>query len=714
MKLRTKLLLAQLPLALALLIIGALAVSTIGRLGENSQTILKDNYASVLAAQKMKEAIERMDSAALFKLAGHWAEGAGLAAKNRGLFENQLSIEEHNFTEPGEPEAAGRLRALWTNYQQQYDRLIVLSDTTAANQFYFATLYPTFQKVKRGAEEILEINQDAMVRKSNRVRQIAGRLSNFMIVSSLAAALIGVLLSIMLTRRLLRPLAVLSQATHRLGEGDLAARAQVDGHDEIALLAGEFNTMAEHLEKYRRSSLGELFQAQQTTQAAIDSLPDPVVIFDLEGRLINVNAASERLLGLALSADSRDPLSGMPRELVSALDRAKGYVLSGKGAFAPRSFDEAVRLASSEGDRWFLLRANPLYGDEEGIMGATVLLQDVTRLRRFDELKTDLVSTVAHELRTPLTSLHMAIHLCLDETVGGINEKQADLLYAAREDCQRLQTMVDDLLDLSRIQSGRVEMKRLPVSARSLIEDALNLHRAAAVENGIRLAIDPQTVTDETVNADPERIGLVLTNLITNAIRHTARGGAITLRTVRQGARMRFEVRDTGEGIAPEYHTRVFDKFFRVPDSRTSGVGLGLSICREVIEAHGGDIGVESQPGQGSNVLVQPASQILISIMPERKRAGLFAVGQRDALQHRLAHKNTVAQNAIADLGTGADHATGTDCRRPANDGERVDRRVLADRDPGVDDRRRRVGDGNSFRHQAAQHASAQEVGTLG
>lgn len=600
MRLRTKLLLAQLPLALSLLAIGWLAISTLANLGGASQTILKDNYRSVLAAQRMKEASERMDSAALFKLAGHWDIGAPLAAEHRKIFETELRVEEGNITESGEIDLAKRLRVQWTAFQAHYDRFIALSDPEQARQLYFNTLYPLFLDIKQSADQVLALNQDAMVRKSDRVRQIAARMNTFMILSTLAAALAGIFTSIMLTRRLLRPLSVLSQATRRLGEGDLAVRAQVLGQDEIAHLASEFNDMAEHLEKYRRSSLGELFQAQQTTQAAIDSLPDPVVIFDLEGDLLNVNAASERLLGLALLPDSRDPLSLMPRELTRALEKAKAHVLGGKGAYIPKSFNEAVRLPSSEGDRWFLLRAHPLYGEKEGIMGATVLLQDVTRLRRFDELKTDLVSTVAHELRTPLTSLHMAIHLCLDETVGELNAKQSDLLYAAREDCQRLQSMVDDLLDLSRIQSGRVEMKRQQLSARALLESAQNQHQGVAAESGVHLAIDPQAASDGPVSADPERIGLVLTNLIANAIRHTRAGGAITLRTLPRNDRMRFEVADTGEGIAPEYHSRVFDKFFRVPDSGTNGVGLGLSICREVVEAHDGEIGVESLPGQGS------------------------------------------------------------------------------------------------------------------
>jgi len=602
MRLRTKLLLAQLPLALSLVVIGMLAVSTVGRLGNLSQTIFNENYRSVLAMQRIIEAIERMDSAALFKLAGQWVLGEPMAAQQRRIFEAELQVEDLNITEPGEDEAARKLREVWSKYQQGYDEFTSLSDLEVASQFYFSTIYPLFNDVKKSAYDILAINQDAMMEKSYRVRQSADRMNTFMVIGSIIASLAGILFSIMLTRHLLRPLSVLSQAMQRIGEGDLEVRARVKGRDEIALLAAEFNKMTDHLEKYRRSSLGELLQAQQTTQAAIDSLPDPVLVFGVDGKLINVNAASESLLGLWLSvpAQSSDPLGSVAPELLRALGRARAHVISGKGPYLPKSFEEAERVPSSEGDRWFLVRANPLHGEEGNIVGVTVLLQDVTRFRRFDELKNDLVSTVAHELHTPLTSLHMAIHLCLEKSVGEINEKQADLLYAAREDCQRLQTLVDDLLDLARIQSGRMEMKRQPVSVRSLLESAVDLHRSAAGESSLVLAADLSGTPEGEVLADPERIQLVLTNLILNAIRHTAQGGRIDLRARNQGQMFRFEVSDTGEGIPLEYQSRIFDKFFRVPGSKSNGVGLGLSICREVIEAHGGKIGVESIPGKGS------------------------------------------------------------------------------------------------------------------
>jgi len=307
MTLRTKLLLAQAPLGLALALVCILSVVMLSSLGSHSQTILKDNYRSVLAAQRMKESIERLDSAALFLVASQREKGLQQASAHRPLFEAELKVQEGNITEPGEREINERLRAFWMDYQEKFDRLTKISDPEAARQFYFAELEPTFYKVKSAADEILALNQDAMVRKSENVRRTAERMNTLTITAALGALLLGLVLSISLTRRLLRPLAVLSQTTRRIGEGDFTARAPLQGKDELAQLARDFNAMASHLDEYRRSSLGELLQVQQASQSAIDSLPDPVVVFGVEGDVRNVNHAAETLLGLVLESSTKDP-----------------------------------------------------------------------------------------------------------------------------------------------------------------------------------------------------------------------------------------------------------------------------------------------------------------------------------------------------------------------------------------------------------------------
>ncbi|MGZ8434638.1 MAG: ATP-binding protein [Candidatus Binatia bacterium] len=599
MNLYKKLLLAQSPIALALVSLGIFSVVAISYLGSHSQTILKDNYRSVLAAQRMKEAIERLDSAALFLAAGQREKALEQAAKHRPTLEAELKVQESNITEAGEKEFTAGLRAAWTDYQAKFDRLQATASADEVRRLYFSELEAAFYKVKASADEILAVNQDAMVRKSDGVRRTGERMNAISVTVALAALALGLLVSTLLTRRLLQPLSALSEATRKIGEGNFDARARVHGHDELARLARDFNAMAARLAEYRKSSLGDLLQAHLSMQAAIDSIPDPVAIFSVEGSLQNVNQAAETLLGLKSDSSSRDPLKSVHASTAAVLERVRSHVLSGKGAYSPRGFEDAVQLTSLLGDRYFLPRGAPVYEERGVIVGATVILQDVTRLRRFEELKNDLVATVAHEFRTPLTSLRMAVHLCTEQVAGPLTDKQAELLHAAREDCDRLQGMVDDFLDLSRIESGRVELYPLPTKVSGLIMDAVDEYKADADAQGVILSAEV-SLHEVSVLADHDRIRHVFSNLIGNAVRHTPKGGSITLGAEGVDGSVRFTVADTGTGIPKEYQERIFEKFYRAPESGPRGTGLGLYIVKEIIRAHGGEIGVESEPGKGS------------------------------------------------------------------------------------------------------------------
>jgi two-component system, NtrC family, sensor histidine kinase KinB len=599
MNLYRKLLLAQSPIALALVALGIFSVVAISYMGSHSQTILKDNYRSVLASQRMKEAIERMDSAALFLVAGQDEKGVQQAAKYRPIFEAELKVQEGNITEAGEKEFTEGLRAAWKDYQAKFDRFKATTSADEKRKLYFSELEAAFYKVKASADEILAINQDAMVRKSDGVRRTGERMNVISITVALAALALGLLVSTLLTRRMLQPLAALSEATRKIGEGNFDARARVRGQDELARLAQDFNAMAARLGEYRKSSLGELLQAHLSMQAAIDSIPDPVAIFSVEGSLQNVNQAAETLLGLKSDSSSRDPLKSVHASTSAVLERVRSHVLSGKGAYTPRGFEDAVQLPTLLGDRYFLPRGAPVYEARGVVVGATVILQDVTRLRRFEELKNDLVATVAHEFRTPLTSLRMAVHLCTEQVAGPLTEKQADLLHAAREDCDRLQGMVDDFLDLSRIESGRIELYPLPTKVSALMTAAVDEFKADADIKGVSLSAEV-ALHESSVLADHDRIGHVFSNLVGNALRHTPKGGTITLGAQAIDGSVRFTVADTGTGVPKEYQERIFEKFHQVPEARSTGTGLGLYIAKEIVRAHGGEIGVDSEPGKGS------------------------------------------------------------------------------------------------------------------
>jgi signal transduction histidine kinase len=591
--LRRRLLLAQVPLAAALLVVGAASLRTVAFLGDSSETILQDNYRSVLAAQRMGDALDGLDREALFRALGRPpGEPADLL---RDRFESELKVQEGNVTEPGEGEATMRLRAAWNGYRAEEREQAATREKLPA---YLGPLQTASLAVRTAIDEVLALNQDAMVRKSNQARRSAQRLLQLMMVATVGALALGLFASFALTARIVRPLSSLSLAVRRFGEGDLQSRAIPRGKDEIAALSNEFNTMADRLEEYRKSSLGDLIQAQQASQAAIDSLPDPVLVLDASGGVLNLNRAAETLLK-GSGPGVGTPIHALEPALRERVEAIQAHVLAGKGAVVPRGFDEAIRVDLPDGPHRLLPRATALYSEEGAVTGVTIVLQDVTRLVRFDELKNDLVATVAHEFRTPLTSLRMAVHMCAEEAAGPLTPQQSDLMASARQDCERLQGIVDDILDLSRIQGGRIEVHARAVDGRALVEHAVREAEGNARAGGVGIATEgpPDPIL---IQADPERIGVVLANLLGNAVRHTPPGGQVVARLRRTKEGVRFEVQDTGEGIPAAYQERIFDRFFQVPGAKRGGVGLGLYISREVVRAHGGEMGATSEAGKGS------------------------------------------------------------------------------------------------------------------
>ncbi len=232
----------------------------------------------------------------LLVIAGRDDERIPSFDKSRARFEAGLKVQQNNVTEPDEQAATDELADRWQEFQPKLAEFRALTDHEAAQRYYLDELQPAFGKILSAADRIVSINQDAMVEKSDLADRFANTTNRALLLTALAALAIGATVSVGLTNRLLRPLSVLNQAVGRLGAGDFDVRAKVAGRDEIAQLADQFNAMAERLGEYRNSSLGELLLAQQAAQAAIDSIPDPVVLFSSEGGILKVNDAAAMLV----------------------------------------------------------------------------------------------------------------------------------------------------------------------------------------------------------------------------------------------------------------------------------------------------------------------------------------------------------------------------------------------------------------------------------
>jgi NtrC-family two-component system sensor histidine kinase KinB len=594
MKLRTKLLVGYAGFVLALGVLGAWSARTLSEMSKVSGRIIAENYDSVVAAQDMKESLERQDSAALFDLLGQRDRARRQRDEHRARFNAAFDKAAANITEVGEPDTIEAIRNDRDEYYRRFDAF--LSASGDRTPLYFQSVEPQFNTVRARCDRLLRLNQEAMRRKADEASSIARRWFFVTLALALALMAVGIAVEVGLSNAIIGPVRQLTDATTRVAGGDLEAAVPVRSADEIGTLAVGFNRMAERIRELRRSDLGKLLVAQQTTEAAIDSLYDPVIVTDSEWRVTRINPAAERLfgpraetLGKSIEAVARDP-----RIAQSVTD-----VLSSQVPVASEDAAAELPWAVDGARRAFRIRSTPMKDADGRLVGVVTLLEDITHLSEVSRLKSEFIAAASHELRTPLTSVQMGIHLLLEGTAGTLDERQQEILQVCREDTARLDRLMRELLDLSKIESGAITPQLAPVRPATLLADAVNALRLQVEARGVRLDVDAPPDLPH-VSVDRSQIDRVIGNLVTNAMRATPAGGTITVAAARRGDEVAMSVTDTGAGIPRDYLPRVFEPFVQVPHASGGGAGLGLTISRRIVEGHGGRLTVQSEPGRGS------------------------------------------------------------------------------------------------------------------
>ena len=454
------------------------------------------------------------------------------------------------------------------------------NSTTVHQRFLYAAVPLSLPGDGHGAAR-LAVPLDDVDAAIRRVRHIlAGALA--------VGLIIAVIVSLGTAQILSRALARMTEAARRMAAGDLEVRTRPTGRDEVAELGRALDSMASNL----ASTLAALRSERDLLGVILASMQESVLVLDPDNRMLLVNPALRATFSLGADAEGRAALELIRNaDLHAILDRARG----GSGAVTGE-----IELTNLK-PRRLLVHAVALPVADGKPQGILAVFVDVSEIRRLETLRKDFVANVSHELRTPITAVRSAVDT-LRHTLSadpGASERFVDIID---RNAQRLGALVEDLLDLSRIESKEYRPEATPVALRAVSEQVVGLLRPRIEEK--RLEVRNEIAAElPPVRADRKGLEQVFTNLLDNAIKYCGPGTQIAVRASRQGGAFRIEVADAGPGIEPRHLPRLFERFYRVDSGRSremGGTGLGLSIVKHLVEAMGGTIGVDSLPGKGS------------------------------------------------------------------------------------------------------------------
>ena len=595
MKLQAKILSGYAASVALVILVGLWGVFNLRQLGQASEEILQDNYRSIRAADGMIDALERQDSATLILLLNDVEEGRALFREYEMLFLQRLGRAKDNVTLTDEPETLKRLEDSYREYLGSVDRLIALagnSDNDIA--LYETQVRPDFQTVRDAASQLRDINQEAMSLASQRANDTSRNAIISVAIAGFSAAIAGLVISWILSRNLVRPVKAMHSAAEQIADGDYDVQLDVSSQDELGQLAEEINIMSRRLQAFKALNLSKVVAEKQRSEAIIHSLTDGIVVVDSELDIVAMNPAAA-----AIFETKADYALG--KHCLEVIDNRKLYeqIQSALESEASSNSMEAhSELTVERGTtEHYQYTTTPVTTEDNRRLGVVLLLQNVTNLKQLDQLKDEFVMTASHELRTPLTGMAMSINLLQETTQDKLSETELELLQTAQEDVGRLRDLVNDLLDLSKIESGKIDIEQAAVDPAVLVEKAIDLLKIQSDEKAIEVTSQVSPNLSE-VSADAGKVTWVLTNLIANALRYAK--SKIEVAAKPHGSWISIAVIDDGPGIDPAYQSKIFDKFVQVKTEKdVGGTGLGLAICKEMIKAHGGTIWVESTPGHG-------------------------------------------------------------------------------------------------------------------
>jgi signal transduction histidine kinase/HAMP domain-containing protein len=590
--LRTRLTLGLVCLLLILLSMGLYSITQCGELGNQIEAITRDNDRAGQNIQQMKRSGAAMTGALLCLVTNDHYRCADDFTKAADSFKEALVKEDKQpSVSPQERKEIAALDKSFAAYEASATAFLK-APSTETNTAWRSTANQLGQDTSKLLDMVdqLALTHEKGIEAGGRdTHEAVITTIRSLILLMMTAGIVAIYASMRLRRGLLEPLMSVTSSIQKVGEGNLNQTVPVLSQDELGVLATSFNQMAAQLRQYKANTSDELVRLTMTIRATLASFPDPIFVLNSDGAVEFRNPEADQLAVKLLFA-------GVTR-LPQKVDEKVEQVRANGQDYLPTLFKDAIKFHIDGQDYYFLPRIVLLRNDQRDIFGVAVILENVTRMLLLDDVKSNLVATVSHELKTPLTSIRMALYLLHERAVGSLNDKQSELVETARDDSDRLLKTLNDLLDLAKLEQGTAQLETQQMAPSAIVENAVREMREIANASQIELKAEYADNLPK-VSIDIQRMDYVINNLIGNAIKYSPKGSKVTVRATQPG--VRFSVKDQGAGISVEHQEHIFERFYRVPGTRKTGAGLGLSIAREVVVMHKGEIGVISQHDQGS------------------------------------------------------------------------------------------------------------------
>ena len=573
MKVKTKLRLGFGFLFVVVLFFGATALFYIRDISENSKNILKNNYETLSFAREMRTVLDDnelpLDKSAIEK------------------FNGQLIKQEHNITETGEKELTAGLRA-------DFEQLKTTGASPVSKQM-------SERKIRYDLREIERLNMQAIVRKDSTARKAVSRATLFLGLVGSFTFLVLFSFSVNFPGFIANPLRALLDGIREISDKNYSTRLHFEQNDEFAEVANAFNLMASRLNEWENSNLATVISEKRRIETIIEQMQDAIIGVNEKQDILFMNDAARKTLNI-----NDDKIIGKNTgSLIKSNDLFKTIVGS-------ESIIKPFKIVVDGREAYFQLQSSdivvPNMNEQAEVLkianrsaGKVYILRNITEFKERDEAKTNFIATISHELKTPISSIKMSLKLLNDQRVGAINAEQEQLIHHIQDDNDRLLKITSELLELSQVETGNIQLNFVPVDPMQIVDYALTSIKFQAEQRQVQLDVSKDNDLPN-VHADVEKTAWVLVNFLSNALRYSAERSKILIQISVKNNQVEFAVKDFGKGIEEAYQKRLFDRYFQVPTDgqNKSGSGLGLAISKDFINAQGGEIAVESEIGDGS------------------------------------------------------------------------------------------------------------------